>query len=125
MFAAALYHAAAIAFPAWGVQAYSATYPLWRHIVFIVNNTVMGAILLHRPMWLLWPYSLLTVQIYYSHGGTFLQRLHDAGRVGWIDLLSVAGATLGVTMLHLEARRRTRARTRSVSIAAATSRQSV
>ena len=66
--AAALYHLAAVLIPAFAETAYSATYPLWRHLVFIIINVTFAWLLVRQVQWVVWPFALLTLQIYNGHG---------------------------------------------------------
>ena len=98
-FFAALYHLTAIAIPTFGAMAYPPTYPLWRHLIFIVIDTAFGALFLRRPTWLIWPYALLVLQIYNGHGVGAWTMWQREGRIDWVSVITVVGATLGLVLL--------------------------
>ena len=54
--------------PAFGETAYPATYPLWRHVLFIIINVTFAWLLVRQKRWVVWPFALLTLQIYNGHG---------------------------------------------------------
>jgi hypothetical protein len=65
---AAAYHLAAILIPPFGAYAYPATYPVWRHALFIAINVSVAWVLLRQSRWAIWLVGLMTLQIYNGHG---------------------------------------------------------
>jgi hypothetical protein len=101
-FFAALYHVAAIAIPAFGAMAYPPTYPLWRHLIFIVVNTIFGALFLQRRTWVIWPYALLVLQIYNGHGVGAWRLWQREDRIDWVSVITVIGATIGLALMIVD-----------------------
>ncbi len=60
---AALFHAVTMLSPTVGALEYESTYPTWRHVVFIIIDAGLAWLLLRRPMWLVWAFAVLTLQI--------------------------------------------------------------
>jgi hypothetical protein len=103
--AAAIVHLAALAVPALNASTYSPAYPWWRHVVFIAINVALAALLQKPPAWLVWPYSLLTIQVLYSHGLGGFREWKETGRLHWIDVVAVLGVPLLLGLLVVERRR--------------------
>ena len=101
-------HLSALLFPAVNLYLYSATYPVWRHLVWSVINPALGWLFLTRPTWSAWVYCIVTMQIYYSHGGSLIQQTASGGGIRWLDVVAVLGSTLVVIMMLLERRQRFR-----------------
>ena len=102
MLIAALFHVAALSVPAFARVAYSSTYPVWRHVAFIVITTAFAWLFFRRSDWLLWLFALLTLQIYNGHGRQAIQRWTNEGRVGLIDIVTVIGATVILLLLAVD-----------------------
>jgi hypothetical protein len=101
-------HLGAFLFPALNLYLYSATYPAWRHLAWCVINPALGWLFLTRPTWSAWVYCLVTMQVYYSHGGSLVRRMASGGGVRWLDVVAVLGSTVVVIMMLLELRQRRR-----------------
>ena len=99
---AALYHVAAIATANFRALAYPATYPLWRHVLFVVINISFGALFLRRATWLIWPYALLVLQIYNGHGVYAWTLWYREGRIDWISIVTVIAASLGLVLVIVD-----------------------
>jgi hypothetical protein len=106
MACAGLYHLVAIAVPAFRALAYAPGYPLWRHGVFVAVNATFAWLLLRRPIWLVGPFALLTVQIIQGHGVSAWRSWRDNGHIDWISVLTVAGALFGMALLLADLRAR-------------------
>lgn len=103
---AAAYHTTAIVVPAFARIAYPTTYPLLRHVVFVVIDGSFAWLFLWRPIWLIWPYSVLTIQVINGHGGAAWSMWHHERRVDWISLALVIGVVLGLWLLIADWRTR-------------------
>ena len=101
---AAAYHATAIAVPAFARIAYPPGYPTWRHVVFVLIDANLAWLLLRRPIWLIWPYSVLTAQVIYSHGGWAWRLWHAHGRIDPISVAMVIGVPLVLGLLVADRR---------------------
>ena len=102
--AAAIVHLAALAVPAFNASTYSPAYPWWRHALFIGINLTLAWLLPTPPSWLIWPYSLLTIQVLYSHGLGGFREWQQTGRVHWVDVVAVLGVPLLLGVLIVERR---------------------
>jgi hypothetical protein len=100
---AALFHAAAILSPSVAALEYDSTYPLWRHGVFIVLDTTLGALFLSRPPWLIPLFAIVTAQILYSHGSGAWYRWTREQRIDWISIAILIAAPVALAMLIAEA----------------------
>jgi hypothetical protein len=60
---------------------YGPTYPMWRHVVFIVIDGSLAWLLLRRPWWLVWAYAGLTLHILNGHGRGAWRLWMEEGRV--------------------------------------------
>jgi hypothetical protein len=103
---AAAYHTAAVVVPAFATIAYPATYPVWRHLVFIAIGGSLVWLFLRRPIWLVWPYAVLTAQVIYSHGGAAWTFWQQERRIDWISIAAVVGILLGLGLLLVDWRER-------------------
>ena len=65
---AAIYHLAALAIPTFARVAYPPTYPVLRHVAFVIVDSLVALLFLSRPRWFIWPYVLLTLQVLQGHG---------------------------------------------------------
>ena len=101
---AALYHLAARAIPTFARAAYAPTYPLWRHIVFIVINVLAGYFMLLRPRWFFWIFAVFVVQVLQGHGVRLWRTWVDLHRIQWVDLVTVSGVLLGLLLLYRDKR---------------------
>lgn len=101
---AAVYHAIALAIPAFDEIAYPAAYPLWRHVLFIAIDTAFAWLLLERPGWLIWPYSVLTIQVVFSHGGAALSSWQNDGRLDWMSIALVMAVICGFAQVYSDRR---------------------
>jgi hypothetical protein len=104
-FAAALSHVAAVLIPAFGETAYPGTYPLWRHVLFILINITFAWLLLRQVRWVVWPFALLALQIYNGHGRAAWMAWSSESRFAWIDILTTVGATVFLVLLMASKRR--------------------
>jgi hypothetical protein len=103
---AALVHVTALAVPSFNDSTYSATYPWWRHVIFIGINTTLAWLLPNPPSWFIWPYALLTLQVLQSHGLGGFHEWQRTGHAHWIDVVSVIAVPLLLAVLVVERRRR-------------------
>ena len=103
--AAALYHLAAVLIPAFGEIAYTATYPLWRHVVFILINVTFAWLLVRQVRWVVWPFALLTLQIFNGHGRAAWMAWSRESRFAWVDVLTTVGASVFLILLIVSRRR--------------------
>lgn len=99
---AVLYHAAALAIPAFAKVAYPATYPPLRHVAFIIVNSLAAFLFLKRPRWFIWPYLALTAQVLQGHGVRLWQTWVDAHQINWLDAIVVSGVLRGLVLLLRE-----------------------
>ena len=97
--AAALYHLAALASPAFARMAYSPTYSPLRHIAFVIVDILAASLFLWRPRWFIWPYLALTIQILQGHGVHAWRTLIYKHQLDWIDAITAFGALLGLILL--------------------------
>ena len=102
---AMLVHASALAVPSVNLVLYSASYPWWRHIVFIGINGTLAWLLPRPPSWLVWPAAVLTVQVLYSHGLGGWDYWQRTGRIDWLDPLAVVGVPVLLAVLIVERRK--------------------
>lgn len=100
-------HATALAVPAFGTALYSPTYPAWRHVVFVVIDSTLAWLFLRRPVWFVWAYAVLTVQVFYSHGGSAWASWQHDGRVASIDAAALVAIPLALGLLVVDYRART------------------
>src|SRR5690348_17922895 len=101
---AALYHVAALVIPAFARLAYPPGYPGLRHIVFVAIDAALASLFLSRPRWLIWPYTILTVQVLQGHGVRLWQTWEQARGIQWIDAITVCGTLLGLALLVADRR---------------------
>ena len=101
---ATLVHVAALAVPAVNLFLYSATYPWWRHLVFIGINGSLAWLLRRPPSWLVWPYAALTVQVIYSHGLGGWEYWQRTGRINWLDPAALVGVPILLVLLIADRR---------------------
>ena len=95
-------HATALAVPAFGTSTYSPTYPAWRHVLFVVIDATAAWLFLRRPLWFVWAFGVLTVQVLYSHGGSAWASWDHDGRVAWIDALALVAIPLALALLVVD-----------------------
>jgi len=103
---ATLIHVTALAVPSFNELIYSATYPWWRHVIFIGINATLSWLLPDPPSWFVWPYAVLTLQVLQSHGLGGFREWQRTGRANWIDVVSVIAVPLLLAVLVVERRRR-------------------
>jgi len=103
---ATLIHVTALAVPSFNELIYSATYPWWRHVIFIGINATLAWLLPNPPSWFVWPYAVLTLQVLQSHGLGGFREWQRTGRANWIDVVSVIAVPLLLAVLVVERRRR-------------------
>ena len=96
---AAIYHLAAVLIPPFAAVAYPYGYPLWRHALFIAINVSVAWLFLKQSPWVIWPVALMTLQIYNGHGRYAWMAWSRESRIAWIDLLTVAGASVLLLLL--------------------------
>jgi hypothetical protein len=106
MVCAAAYHCAALVLPTFAETAYSAGYPIWRHVLFVIIDVSFAGLLLWRPIWLIWPYTVLAVQQLKGHGGWTWTVWQQEGRIAWVDLTTVVGLCIGFWLLLVDWRER-------------------
>jgi hypothetical protein len=99
---AALFHCAGLASPALSRISHAPTYPPLRHVVFILIDGVAAFLFWSPPRWFIWPYVLLTVQVLQGHGARAWDTWSQAQKVNWIDVITVMGTLLGLTLLAME-----------------------
>ena len=102
-------HLGALLFPALNLDLYSATYPAWRHIAFCVIDPTLGWLFVTRRPWTASVYSIVTMQIYYSHGGSLVRQVSSGAGPRWLDVVAVVGTTAVVIMMWVEQWQRRRA----------------
>lgn len=95
---AAGWHLAAMAIPSFAVIAYPTTYPVWRHIAFVFINLSFAGLFLRRPHWLLWPCSILAIQVLQSHGTAIWKLWRQQNRIDWISVFAVFITFLGLAI---------------------------
>jgi hypothetical protein len=105
---ATLYHALAVALPSFAAIAYPPTYPFWRHVVFILLDGSLAWFLLRPPTWLVWPYSVLMLQVLNGHGRSAFDQWRRSGGIAWIDTVTVIGVAAGLALLIVDLRDRRR-----------------
>jgi len=98
--AAALYHLTALTIPAFARVSYSPTYPVWRHLTFILVDGSAAYFMLRRLPWFIWAYLVLTIQVLQGHGLRLWQVWFGQHRIQWIDLITVLGTLLGLLFLY-------------------------
>lgn len=101
---AALYHLAALSIPAFAKFAYPPTYPLLRHVTFIIADGLAALLFLLRPRWFIWPYLALTVQVLQGHGARGYRTWVQKHELNWIDVITVFGVFIGLVLLVLDRR---------------------
>ena len=89
---AAAYHCLGIMLPK--LTTYSLDYPVWRHVLFVAIDVGFAWLLLLRPIWLIWPYTVLALQQLNSHGYPAWTAWRLEGRIAWIDILVVVSIVL-------------------------------
>ena len=99
-------HVTALAVPAFGTAAYSPTYPAWRHVVFVVIDATAAWLFLRRPLWFVWAFGVLTLQVLYSHGGSAWANWERNARIAWIDAAALIAIPLALGLLVDDYRRR-------------------
>ncbi len=95
-FLAVAWHGAALLIPSFAARHYPVGYPAWRHGVFIAINLAFSWLFLARPPWLIWPYSLLVMQILAGHGASVVNLWRRDAHMDWISVLVVAIALVGL-----------------------------
>jgi hypothetical protein len=100
--AAALYHLAALAIPAFAEIAYPPMYPPLRHVTFVIVDSLGAFLCLSPPRWLIWPYLVLTVQVLQGHGVRGWRTWVQEHQINWIDAITVLGVLLGLVLLLLD-----------------------
>ena len=79
----ALFHLAAVLIPRFGAAEYPAGYSVWRHVVFIAVNGAFAWLLVRRPIWLVWAWSVLMLQVLGSHAEPTWQSVCGSRPVDW------------------------------------------
>jgi hypothetical protein len=97
--AAALFHAAALAWP--NVAEPS---PAWRHALFVVINAAVALGFLFRPPGFALLFALLTAQQLWGHGTHALEVWRREHRVDWASVVVLLGMPLAVMLLLRDAR---------------------
>ena len=105
---AALYHLTALLVPGFSRIAYSADYPRWRHLVFILLDLAFAKLLLMRPKWLVWPLGALTIQVLLGHGLPAWELWQQQHRIDWISVLVVVGMLGAFTLIATDSLRPSR-----------------
>jgi hypothetical protein len=106
LLAAALFHAASVAFPAVARLEYGPDYPAWRHLLFIGIDVTCAWLFRARPEWFVWAYGLLAAQQIYSHGAGAARLWALERRVDWMSAIVVLGAPLLLAALVIDRRRK-------------------
>ena len=83
---------------------YDSTYPVWRHVVFIVIDSSLVFLFLRRPAWLRWAFAALTVQILNGHGRAVWTAIVQQHRIDWISVTISIAAPAALAMLFLDTR---------------------
>jgi len=102
--ASATFHATAVASPSIARLEYAATYPAWRHVVWIGIDASLAFLLLRRPRWLVWVFGLLTAQVLNSHGRGAWQMWSNGHGLDWISVAVVVAVPTITWMLIIERR---------------------
>jgi hypothetical protein len=79
-------------------------------MAFIVVNTTFAALFLRRPIWLIWPYALLVLQIYQGHGLGAWTLWRRETQIDWVSVMTVLAATLGLVLVIADRMDRRQAR---------------
>jgi len=95
---AAMIHVLGLTMPAFAAANYPG-YPAWRHGVFIAIDLSAAWLFLRRPAWFVWAYLVLTLQVFYSHGGSAWTSWQRDGRVRWLDLAALVAIPLALALL--------------------------
>jgi hypothetical protein len=95
---AGLFHLAALKIRPFAGATYAATYPAWRHVVFVIVNVTFAFLFLRRPRWLLVPALVLFVQILNGHGRDVVYGCAGPSACRWMSLLAVIGGGLAVCL---------------------------
>jgi hypothetical protein len=105
---AAVFHAVAMLSPEIARVEYEPNYPMWRHIVFFLIDGVLAWLFLRRPLWLVWAYGVLTLQILNGHGRGAWRIWMDEHRVDWISVAVSVLAPVVLCTLFVDWRERRR-----------------
>jgi hypothetical protein len=91
---AALYHAAALAWPELAESS-----PPWRHALFVAINGAMAAGMLLRPRAFTAIFAALVVQQIVSHGSRALSVWRTEGRVDWPSAIVLVAVPIALALL--------------------------
>jgi len=99
---AAAFHLAAILSESVARLEYEATYPLWRHVLFIAIDSALVLLFLRRPSWFVWVFTALTIQILTGHGRGAWRIWTNEHRIDWISVAVSIGAPLILVVLVVD-----------------------
>jgi hypothetical protein len=102
---ATVIHVLGLTIPAFAAANYP-DYPAWRHGVFIAINLSAAWVFLRRPAWFVWAFAVLTLQAFYSHGGSAWASWQRDGLVRWIDLAALVAIPTSLALLIADRNRR-------------------
>jgi hypothetical protein len=98
----------ATAVPKFATISYPADYSAWRHVTFVLVNTGFAWFFLSRPVWLIWPYAVLTIEVIHGHGSGAWRLWRQAARIDWISVATTIGVLPGLGLLLVDWRLRQR-----------------
>jgi hypothetical protein len=104
---AAAIHAAALTVPAVAAL-YPATYPAWRHALFVAIDLTLAVLFLRRPRWFVWVYAVVTAQVLAGHGRAAWTSWQSGGHVQLLDVLAIVAVPIGLVLLVIDRRARSR-----------------
>ena len=96
---AGLYHTRGLFYP-------NGITPAWRHVLFILINTVCVYGFLKRPKWFIGFLGLLTLQQWYSHGGYAIGLWIKTHTIHWISVGVIVLLPLEFLLLLADSRKR-------------------
>ena len=77
-------------------------------MIFVGINATLACLLPDPPSWFVWPYSVLTLQVLYSHGLGGFREWRQTRGVRWVDVVAVIGVPVLLAVLVVERRRSAR-----------------
>ncbi len=95
---AALFHIAALGAPSIGESS-----PVWRHALFVAVNAALCVLMVRRPRWFPYAFTLLCAQQLYSHAVSFVHVLADQRRMDWASLVVLLAMPVVTALLWMDA----------------------
>lgn len=102
----AAFHAAAIVSETVSRLEYAPSYPIWRHLLFVVIDTSCASLFLRRPRWFVWAFFLLALQILNGHGLVVWTQLAERRPVDWLSVAVTLYAPIALWLLVIDWRAR-------------------